>query len=349
MENENVRDLLIEIAPGTEMRKGLNRVVSQDHGGLIVLAVRDEAEEVINSGLELDEPFSPERLAEMSKMDGAIVLDRDKDKFLYSNAHLVPDPSITTNETGTRHRTAERVAKQLETFVITVSEERDEITIYHPDGRYKLEDPISLMAEVNQAMLILNQYREDLDKTLEELTTAELAGRVQPRHIKQVLTKVAQLFDVRSDISEMVTELGEKREMLDKRIDNLVEGVEREFENVVEDFKRNGERSTEEIKEEVLEFSQDETLSPDKVLEILGHSSKKLDEYIPSRGTRLLNKLPKIPSHVVAGMVDEFDDLEEMMCAESDRLKEVKGVADQRAGQIEEGFARMQEEAEEKK
>ncbi len=83
------------------------------------------------------------------------------------------------------------------------------------------------MTEVNQTMLILDQYREYLNRALEELTTAEFAGRVQPRHLKEVLVKVAQLFDVREDISEMVTELGEKKKVLDKRIGNLVEGVKR--------------------------------------------------------------------------------------------------------------------------
>jgi len=134
MNNKNHEGLLLDclrkIAPGTELGLGMEYILQGKTGGLIVIGDSEEVLKLVNGGFYIGCSFSPTKFYELAKMDGAIILSSNGRRILYANTHLFPNPEIKTSETGTRHRTAERVAKQTDTLVISISQKRDVITSY---------------------------------------------------------------------------------------------------------------------------------------------------------------------------------------------------------------------------
>ncbi|MFP4589526.1 MAG: DNA integrity scanning diadenylate cyclase DisA [Candidatus Bipolaricaulota bacterium] len=342
MEFNSLQDLLGHIAPGTEIRDAIDRIVEQGNGGLIVIAELEQVSEVITSGFEMDADFTSQRLAELAKMDGALILSEEMTAITYSNTHLAPDPTISTDETGTRHKAAEQTAKQLGIPVIAISERRKRITIYFNDQRYILRDLATIISKVNQALLILDQYRNDFDEAIRELTALELDGRVLPFHVANVLRRIAQMLDLRDEIRRMFVELGEEKDLPARQLDNLLVGIEREFHLLIKDFQKDLEKSPEEIQPEILDLSADELLSTENIMGPLGYEDEELDSFLSSRGFRILNKIPRLPNPVIERMVEEFDNLDEVLKVDKERLKEVKGIAEARANTIKAGLRRLE-------
>src|SRR5499427_6641905 len=140
------------VAPGTQLREGLDRILQARMGALIVVGDGPEVLSVCSGGFMLDAEFTPQRLSELAKMDGAIILANDTGRIARANVHLVPDPTVPTSETGTRHRTAERVARSLGVPVVSVSESRDAITVYLGDEQRPLLSSGLLLTRANQAL-----------------------------------------------------------------------------------------------------------------------------------------------------------------------------------------------------
>src|SRR6185436_4073113 len=98
--------------------------------------------------------------------DGAIILNEQAQKIVFANVQLMPDPTIASNETGTRHRTAERVAKQTEALVVSISQQRETVTVFVGQRRYQLDPIADVLAKTNQAVATLETYRQRLDQVL---------------------------------------------------------------------------------------------------------------------------------------------------------------------------------------
>ncbi len=128
--NEALRNALARVGPGTPLRDGIDRVVRSKAGALLVLSDGPDVLSICSGGFLVDAPYSPQRLSELAKMDGAIIISTDGGRIARANVHLVPDPTVPTSETGTRHRTAERVARSLNVPVVSASEEMGVINVY---------------------------------------------------------------------------------------------------------------------------------------------------------------------------------------------------------------------------
>ncbi len=174
-------DALRRIAPGTTMRQGLNDILRARLGALIVIGEPAELSFLFSGGIRLDQAFSPYLLYELAKMDGAIILNAVASRIVYANVQLMPDPTIPSAETGTRHRTAERVAKQTGALVISISQQRDVVTIYVGDVRYQLEEISDVLAKTNQAVTTLETYRTRLRAGVDPPHGARVPGRGDAR------------------------------------------------------------------------------------------------------------------------------------------------------------------------
>src|SRR5437773_5888077 len=166
-------EALRRIAPGTTMRQGINDILRGDLGALIVIGEPAELSFLFSGGIRLDQAFSPYLLYELAKMDGAIILNAMTTRIVYANVQLMPDPTIPSAETGTRHRTAERVAKQTGALVISISQHRDVVTLYVSDARYTLGDISDVLAKTNQAVTTLETYRTRFEQVSTRLTALE--------------------------------------------------------------------------------------------------------------------------------------------------------------------------------
>src|ERR687890_1316642 len=169
-------DALQRIAPGSELRQAIDDVIRSHEGALIVVGDPGALSFLYSGGMRLDQPFTPQFLYELAKMDGAIIVNPTLTKIAYANVQLMPDPTIASAETGTRHRTAERVAKQTGALVVSISQQRDVVTVYIGDLRYQLDEVSDLLAKTNQAVTTLETYRTRLEQVTTRLTALEFQG-----------------------------------------------------------------------------------------------------------------------------------------------------------------------------
>ncbi len=339
-------DPMIEIlkatAPGTPLRQAIDGIVELRRGGLLLIADEEKAKRVVQAGFELHTKMTPQKVIELSKMDRAIVLDESLQTILYANAYLVPDPGIPSAETGTRHLTAEKVAKQLNAPTIAISATRGRVTIYYGPHKHVLRDVLTLTARANQALRILEQYRATFDDLSRELTVLEFEGRVLPYHVANLIQTVVQMLAIQDEIERIFIELGEEKELMELQLDWLMLDVFDELLLVIRDFQADA-RPPEEALARIQALSPEELLRPEKIMEALGYeaSEERLEEPLPSRGYRVLSQIPRIPMSVIERLVERFGTLQRILEASEEELQEVKGIAGVRARTIRLGLQRL--------
>ena len=234
--SEELREALSKVAPGTPLRAGIERIVRAKGGALVVVNDDPEVLAICSGGFLVDAPFSPQRLSELAKMDGAIILSSGCDRIARANVHLVPDPTVPTSETGTRHRTAERVARSLKVPVVSASEEMGVINLYAGGSKHQLQDVSRLLDRANQALQTLERYKVRLEDAMLSLTSAELEDAVSLRDVAAVLQRGEMVNRIAEEIETMIVELGVEARLLRLQLDEIYGDVEDELDLVVTDY-----------------------------------------------------------------------------------------------------------------
>jgi diadenylate cyclase len=336
---------LSQVAPGSALREGLDRIVKAKTGALLVVGDGPEVLSICTGGFLLDATFTPQRLSELAKMDGAIILARDASRIARANVHLVPDVSVPTSETGTRHRTAERVARSLDVPVISVSEEMGVITIYAQGDKHVLEDIPRLLNRANQALQTLERYKSRLDDVTNTLATLEAEDLVTIRDVTAVLQRTEMVRRIADEIAGYVVELGVDARLIELQLDELMADVDDDRQAMLQDYL--GEDSGRTPAEALLELSSlttDDLLDPRTVVRVLGlPEGSELDRSLTPRGYRQLAGVPRLPADVVSSIVDRFPSLHRIMRATVHELAEVPGVGEAHAVAVKEGLARLTE------
>lgn len=333
------------LAPGTELRDGLERILQGRTGALIVLGNDRTVESLGANGFEIDIEFTGTRLRELAKMDGAIVCDRDLTRILRAGVHLMPDPSIPTVESGTRHRTAERVARQTGFPVISVSASMGIITIYVDGQRYPVEGSQAIMARANQAVQTLERYTERLEQEFTNLSALEIESDVTVRNVSAALQRLELVRRITEEITQAVVELGVDGRMISMQLEELVlnqpgsEAILRDYlpEDPTEEQLRN-------LHERLAALSPTELADPATIARTVGlPGNGDLDYPLAPRGHRLLAGITAIPRAISDRLIAQFDGLQALMAANLDELRSVEGIGEQRAKIIRESLARMAE------
>ena len=231
-----LRATLSAIAPGTALRDGLERILRGRTGALIVLGHDRIVESICTGGFTLDVPFTATGLRELAKMDGAIILDRDLTRITRAAVHLMPDPTIPSEETGTRHRTADRVARQTGFPVISVSQSMQIIAAYVGEIRHVLEGSGQILSRANQALATLERYKLRLDEVSGTLSALEIEDLVTVRDVAVVAQRLEMVTRIAREIEDYVLELGTDGRLLSLQLEELVTGVDQERELVVRDY-----------------------------------------------------------------------------------------------------------------
>jgi diadenylate cyclase len=341
-----LRATLATIAPGTALREGLERILRGRTGALLVLGQDRTVESISTGGFGLDVPFTATGLRELAKMDGAVVLDKDATRIIRAAVHLMPDPSIPTEEAGTRHRTADRVARQTNLPVISVSQSMQIIAIYVGETRYVLEDSSQILSRANQALATLERYKMRLDEVAGTLSALEIEDLVTVRDVAAVAQRLEMVLRIAREIESYLVELGTDGRLLSLQLDELVAGVDVEQELVVRDYLPTGRRSREvqEVLAAVEGLSATELVDIAAVARALGLGGPEhLDSATTPRGFRLLAKVPRLPGAVVERLVEQFGNLQKLLAANIDDLQMVDGVGDLRARSVREGLSRLAE------
>ncbi len=343
--DERLLGVLQKMAPGTPLRDGIDRIIKASKGAIIVLGYDDTVEPLISGGFKMETKFTSQRLSEVAKMDGAIVLDSDVQNIRFANVHLVPDHGVSTTETGTRHRTAERAARQTGKPVISVSESMRVVTLYFDDTKHVFDDANSLLFRANQALSTLERYRTRLDEVSANLSSLELEHVVTLRDVMSVLQRGEMVRRIADEIEVYITELGVDGRLLQLQLDELMAGVERERVLIVRDYLPDRRRRLESILTELDRVPTDELLDTTRLADALGfdHEGKGTEQSVEPRGYRLLSRIPRLPESIVNKIVDRFGSLGRLRKATLDELDDVEGVGETRAMSIKDGLRRLEE------
>jgi diadenylate cyclase len=343
---EALRATLASIAPGTSLRDGLERILRGRTGALIVLGHDKVVDTISTGGFTLDVPFTATGLRELAKMDGAIILDHDVARIHRANVHLMPDHTIPSDETGTRHRTADRVAKQTGFPVISVSQSMQIIAAYVGETRYVLEDSGSILSRANQALATLERYKLRLDEVSSTLSALEIEDLVTVRDVAVVAQRLEMVTRIAREIEDYVLELGTDGRLLSLQLEELITGVDAERELVIRDYLPTGrrKRTPEAVLADLEGLSPTDLVDISMIAKALGmRHGEHLEGAVTPRGYRLLAKVPRLPSPVVDGLIQQFDSLQKLLSAGVEELQIVEGVGELRARSVREGLSRLAE------
>ena len=341
-----MRNTLKAVAPGTVLRDGLERILKGRTGGLIVLGHDATVEAISSGGFALDVPFSATRLRELSKMDGAVVLAGDDFRIRRAAVQLLPDPSIPTSESGTRHRTAERVARQTGFPVISVSASMRTVALYVGEQRHVVEASDTILGRANQALATLERYRARLDEVSGTLSALEIEDLVTVRDVSVVLQRLEMVRRISEEIQDYVIELGSDGRLLALQLDELMGGVEADFSLVLKDYApKTTTAAITKIENALAGLNAFQLLDLGQFAQVLGlrGDGDVLDTPIAPRGYRLLSKVPRLPVAVMDRVVTHFGSLQKMLAASIDELLTIDGVGEHRARIVRDGLSRLAE------
>ena len=334
------------VAPGTPVREGIDNIVHARTGGLILIGDPEELAFLFSGGIKLDIDYSPALLYQLAKMDGAIVLNSMGTKIAWCNTQLMPDPTILSSETGTRHRTAERVSKQTDAIVIAVSQRREVVSLYVDGGKYILEEIPVVLAKANQALATLDKYRTRLDQVSTRLTALEFEGGVTLHDVLTVLQRAELVTRMAVEIERYIVELGTEGRLIEMQLEETMVGVAADKGALLHDYLAEPtDDAFAVVLDAVARLPHQDLLDFGRLAELLGYDRKvnTLDYPVSPRGHRILGRIPRLPKMVVQNIVREFAGLDAILAATDAELEAVEGVGEIRAKDIREGLRRLQE------
>ena len=334
------------VAPGTAVREGLDNIVQGRTGALICIGESEELSFLLSGGVKLDVDYTPALLYQLAKMDGAIILAANSTKIMWANVQLMPDPTILSLETGTRHRTAERVSKQTGALVIAISQRRGVVSLYLDGAKYMLEDIPTVLAKANQALATLEKYRSRLEQVSMRLTALEFESGVTLHDVLTVLQRAELVTRMAVEIERYIVELGTEGRLIEMQLEETMVGVAADKAALVHDYlAEHSEESFALVLDSLARLPHQDVLDFGRLSELLGYDRKlnTLDHSVSPRGYRILGKIPRLPKLVVHAIAREFDGLEEITGATDAELEAIEGVGDMRARDIREGLRRLQE------
>ena len=349
-ENQKREDTLTEIlkiiAPGTMLREGLENILKAKTGALIIIGDSQEIIDILDGGFNINEEYTPARLYELAKMDGAIVLSSDMKKILLANAQIMPSHTIPTQETGTRHRTAERTARQTGELVISISQRRNIITVFKGELRYTVEETSKIITKANQALQILEKYKKVFDNNLSVLNEYEFNDIVTLDNVINCIQKAEKVMTVVEEVKKSIYELGTDGRLVQMQLDELIGGLEEEELLIIKDYiaQKNKRKTPENALKEIRSYSIN--INESIIAKALGYENFENYEEIAvyPKGYRILGKVPKVPSNIVDNLVKYFKSFQHILLAEIDELDKVDGIGEVRALNIKQTLKRMQEQ-----
>jgi len=334
--------ILRQVAPGTPLREGLEYILRSKSGALIVVGDNEQVREIAEGGFVVNADFSPARLYELAKMDGAIILTEDAKRIVAANTQLIPDLSIPSAETGIRHRTAERVAKQTGVLVISISQRRNVITVYQGTTKYVLRDLEVVLAKANQAVQTLEKYRTVLNQAMVNLTILEFEDAVTLFEVTKTLQRTEMTLRVVKEIEHYISELGRESRLIVMQVEELVTNVENEGLLVVQDYAVVEEKTPRDLLGIIGSWPAEDLLDLSLIARVLGYSGGAgiLEQGVSPRGYRILHRIPRLPFPVVDNIIKTFGNFNRILQASIEELDAVEGIGEARAQLIKEGLKR---------
>ena len=343
-DDEEIKSILKLMSPGTVLREGMENILRAKTGGLIVIGDNEEVMKIVDGGFNINSEYSPAYVYELAKMDGAIVLSSDLKRIIYANTQLVPDHSLTTYETGTRHRTANRVAKQTGNVVIAISQRRNIITIYKGDLKYVLQESSVILARANQAIQTLEKYVNVLERVINNLNLLEFQDLTTIFDVVTAIQRTEMVMRIVEEIKRYIVELGNEGRLISMQLSELIRFVERDGILLIRDYCKE-DLNYDDIYKEIQKLTAEELVDLETISKLLGYSGVSLtDTLISPKGFRILFKVPRIPVSVIENLINQFGELKYVIEADTSELDKVDGIGEARAKAIKSGLKRIKEQ-----
>lgn len=342
--DKELMNILKMMAPGTPLREGLENILRAKTGGLLVIGDTEQILQIVDGGFCINADYNPSNVYELAKMDGALVISSDLKKIVYANTQLIPASTTPTMETGTRHRTADRVAKQTGILVIAISQRRNIITVYKGNIKYVLRDSSIILGRANQALQTLEKYVSVLDRVVSNLNILEFQDLSTLFDVITAIQRTEMVMRIVGEIERYICELGNEGRLISMQLNELIRSVEQDGILLIRDYCQNN-YDYNEIYKQIQNMSSEELLNLDLISKALGYVGVPLvDTLISPRGYRMLNKIPRIPANVIDNLVKNFKELKSVMDATYEQLDSVEGIGEARAKAIKNGLRRLREQ-----
>ena len=327
---EAFREALLMVAPGTLIREAISAILQSGTGALLCFGELRRLSDLSEAGVKLDAEVTPQMLYELSKMDGAIILNADGTRVLYANRFLKPTARIPSSETGTRHRVAQRLAEQAKCMVIAVSQRRSAVTLYVHDRRHVLDAISTLVNKAMQAVQTLEKYMSVLTQAVQELTTREFQDIVTIFDVCKAIQRNEMVLRIAREIEPYLLELGTEGRLIELQLQELLLPVA-ETALVVRDYYRERPGVTlETVRRRISELSQNDLLHLGNISQILGYGPnlRAVDTYLSPRGYRVLTSTHRLSPQIIENLVQRFGSLQQIVRAPKDELVAVEGVGE---------------------
>lgn len=330
------------LSPGKSLREGIDYIIQGKNGGLIVIGDTPEVLNLIEGGFRINCQYSPTRLAELAKMDGAIILSSDLKRIVRANVTLRINPSISSNETGLRHKSAEKFSKDTGQIVLAVSRRRNTLTLYSETQRYQFRDRTILLSGANQAFLSLSLYIKAMQNSVSSLNWAELNDSVTLDNVVTAICDCERVRRTEEELNRYRIELGTEAQSLHLVPTDLSEEIERGL-LTIKDYHNKNIHEENEVYEKIFGLDATQLTSKPEIINVLGYSNVEFsNEYvIEPRGYRILSQIPHISMKVVERIVEHFKTLYSIRTANIDELENVDGIGETRASAIKESLIQM--------
>ncbi len=351
MDYDEILKMLVLVSPGSPLRNAIDDIMRGDNGALIFFVQNPEEyvkKGIIQVGFELNCPFTPNKLYELAKMDGAIVVSEDLKTIWYSNVHIVPDSTIPSFETGTRHKTAERLAIQTGNLVVCISQRRRVVTLYRGNWKHMLNDVSFIVMQMNQGLRAIERYRSNFDKGISSIAIMEIENRVTLFDVVEVLDKGITMLQISKELNFYLAELGNAGTLAKVHLEELLYDVKETLNLLIMDYATEESIGESHDPKEVFELLMSEGKDLESIANILGYKEQKaaLFEFMmQSRGYRLLRSIPRIPMSVAKNVVRRFKNLSGLLNASFSELTMVEGIAEKRAKAIMNGINSLRNKA----
>ncbi len=335
MENNND---LTQLLPGQPLRVGVDLIADKNLGALIVIGTSSKLDKISSGGIILNDcQYSPEMLSELSKLDGAIIVDEQVTKILKANVHLNPSDSLSTTQTGTRHRSAERTAEETQLTVITVSEESSLVKVFNNLGTSELEEPSVILGRVNESLQSVDRMRRRFDDAVAELGDLEIENSLTNQEVLEVIQRAELLNRLANQVKAESLKLGGEAGLILIQIDSLESGVNNTLNLVLKDhLPPRKYRNISKAANEISELTYEELNNIDLLGSVL--SKLPLDDLSIAKGYRVLARLPNLPENLHDTLIQQFKTLPKLLTSSPESLYSVEGIGRGRAQQLRDYF-----------
>lgn len=334
--NEALHEALLMVAPGTLLREGLSAILQAGTGALLCFGDAARLAKLSEGGFKMDAPVTPQLLYELSKMDGAIILDREATRIYYANRFLKPAAKIPSDETGTRHRIAQRLAAQAKCMVIAVSQRRASVTLYVHDKRHVLDSVPALVNKAVQAIQTLEKYMSVLNQAMQDLTTREFQDVVTIFDVCRAIQRTEMVIRISKEIQPYLMELGTEGRLIELQLKELILPVNEAVLAIKDYYRERTGITYESVREKISQIPPQELLQLGSISHALGFGPniRSIDSYLSPRGYRVLTATHRISPQIIQNLVQQFGNLQNILHAPTEELVKVEGVGEVLAERI---------------